>query len=368
MVTKRNFAGDDCSLIGFGCMRFPCDSEGKIDEAEAYKMLDAAYESGVNYYDTAYPYHNGMSEPFIGRWMKRYPRESIKLATKLPVWLVKSREDAIRLFNEQLERLDVEYFDYYLLHSIRCDSWENVVLKFDIIPLMEEFQAQGKIKHLGFSFHDDYAVFEEMLNYRKWDFCQIQYNYIDTEHQAGDKGYELAKSMGVPMVIMEPIRGGLLASLPEDVEEKFRAMDGSKTLADWALSWVATHDNVKVVLSGMSTMEQVKGNIDTFTDFISLTDEQMDGIKDIVTYINSKVKNKCTGCRYCMPCPFGVYIPKNFQKWNEFGMYGRVPRGYKIDTWTADKCKGCRACVDKCPQSIDIPSNLKQMLVDIIGN
>ena len=255
MVTKRNFAGDDCSLIGFGCMRFPCDFEGKIDEVEAYKMLDAAYESGVNYYDTAYPYHNGMSEPFIGKWMKRYPRESIKLATKLPVWLVKSREDAVRLFNEQLARLDVDCFDYYLLHSMKRDSWENVVLKFDIISLMEEFQAQGKIKHLGFSFHDDYSVFETMLNYRKWDFCQIQYNYMDTAYQAGDKGYELAKRLGVPMVIMEPIRGGLLASLPEDVEERFRELDQNKTLADWALSWVATHDNVKVVLSGMSTMD-----------------------------------------------------------------------------------------------------------------
>lgn len=367
MVTKRNFAGDDCSLIGFGCMRFPCNADGTINEEEAFKMLDEAYNSGVNYYDTAYPYHNGQSERMVGKWMKRHPRETVKLATKLPVWEVKSTEDVLRLFNEQLKKLDVEYVDYYLLHSIRHSSWRDTVIALNVIPILEQLQAEGKIRHLGFSFHDDYELFKEMLEYRKWDFCQIQYNYIDTDYQAGDKGYALAEKMGVPMVIMEPIRGGLLASLPEDVTERFKKLDSSKMLADWALSWVATHENVKVVLSGMSTMEQVKGNIETFTDFVPLTDEQMEGIKDIVTYINSKVKNKCTGCRYCMPCPFGVDIPKNFSKWNEFGMYGRVPRGYKLDEWTADKCKSCRACVSKCPQSIDIPTNLKQMLTEILG-
>ena len=188
---------------------------------------------------------------------------------------------------------------------------------------------------------------------------------MDTKHQAGDRGYELAENLGVPLIVMEPIRGGTLAMLSDDVADRFRQLDPKRTLADWALSWVATHKNIRVVLSGMSTMEQVKGNIDTFSPFSPLSEKEMEDIKDIVTYIESRVKNKCTDCKYCMPCPFGVNIPRNFKLWNEFGMYGNNRHGYKLDTWTADKCKKCNACVSKCPQGIPIPQHLEQLLGEL---
>ena len=364
MITKRNFAGDDCSVLGFGCMRFPCNSDGTINEAETFKMLDAAYNSGVNYYDTAYPYHNGTSELVVGKWLKKIPRDSVKIATKLPLWAINDRDDAPRIFNEQLNKLGVDYVDYYLLHAVGRDRWENTVLKLDLIPIFEQLQREGKIRHFGFSFHDNYQLFEEMLNYRKWDFCQIQYNYMDTHHQAGDRGYELAEKLGVPLVIMEPIRGGSLVSFSDEVKERFSALDHNRSMANWALSWVGTHENAKVILSGMSTMEQVEENISTFSPIKPLSKYEMTEVSNIVKYIESRVKNKCTKCRYCMPCPFGVNIPKNFEKWNEFGMYDKVRGGYKLDEWTADKCRNCRACVSKCPQEIPIPEHLAQMLID----
>lgn len=364
MVTKRDFNGNMCSVLGFGCMRFPCTDDGKIDRTETFAMLDRAYEAGVNYYDTAYPYHNGESEVVIGEWLKKVPRDKVYVATKLPLWALTSREKAIEKFNEQLKKLDIDYVDYYLFHAVNKERWENVILKYDLIPIFEELQSQGKIRHLGFSFHDTYEVFEQIISYRTWDFAQIQYNYMDTKHQAGDKGYSLAEKLGVPLIVMEPIRGGRLVSFSDDVKVKFAEMDEKRSLANWALSWVISHPNVKVTLSGMSDMDQVMGNIETVSNFVPLTDAQMNGISDIVEYINSKIKNKCTGCGYCMPCPFGVDIPKNFSIWNEYGMYGSV-KEYRSAEWTADKCRACNSCVSKCPQNISIPHNLKELFKEL---
>ena len=201
--TMRFIGGEEnVSLLGLGCMRFPLNEDGTIDEAQAEAMIGRALNAGINYIDTAYPYHKGESEPFLGRALKKYPRNSFYLATKLPVWLVNSVEDAERLFKEQLSRLQTKYIDYYLLHALDAGRWEKLV-KEGIIEWAEAKKASGKIRHLGFSFHDTYPVFREILTYRQWDFCQIQYNYIDTQVQAGDKGYELAAKMGVPMVIMQ---------------------------------------------------------------------------------------------------------------------------------------------------------------------
>ncbi|MDE6419060.1 MAG: aldo/keto reductase, partial [Lachnospiraceae bacterium] len=315
-----NNCGVETSLLGFGCMRFPTLENGQIDEKRTERMLDEAMAAGVNYYDTAYPYHGGESERVVGRLMKKYDRSSFYLATKLPVWLVKTKEDVTRYFEEQLSKLQTDYIDFYLLHALGKDRWADVK-KIGILDVLEEYQRQGCIKQLGFSFHDDYACFEEILRYRKWDFCQIQYNYMDAQEQAGDRGYALTEELGVPLVIMEPVKGGSLAKLPEEVEKTYRALKPDASTASFALRWVGSHPNVKVVLSGMSSEEQVRDNVHIFTDFEPLSEEEQACIKEAVKTLRARVKNGCTGCRYCMPCPFGVNIPGTFKLWNTYHTY-----------------------------------------------
>lgn len=356
--------GVSTSLLGFGCMRFPLNEDGSICEPEAEKMLDTAIEAGVTYIDTAYPYHNGDSEPFLGRVLKKYNRKDFFLATKLPIWNVKTLEDAKRLFQEQLDRLQVDYIDFYLLHCLDKEKWQTV-LDLGLIPYFEEMKRQGKIRFFGFSFHDDYEVFETIATYRSWDFCQIQYNYIDTDIQAGDKGYALTEKLGIPLVIMEPVKGGSLAQLPEDVTEPFKKARPDSSISSWALRWVASKPNVKVVLSGMSTMEQVEDNLHTFGNFEPLTQKESELVSQVAYAIKKRTKNGCTGCAYCMPCPFGVDIPKNFRIWNDLSMYGNKEKAkqaffQELDVSArADQCKKCGKCETVCPQSIAIRENLK---------
>ena len=357
------------SLLGFGCMRFPLKEDGSIDETEAEKMLDKAIASGVNYIDTAYPYHGGDSEPFVGRVLKKYDRNSFYFATKLPVWKVETIEDVKETFQEQLNRLQVDYVDFYLLHALSKERWDKI-LKLGILDYCEELRSQGKLKYLGFSFHDSYEVFEEILTYRNWDFCQIQYNYMDREHQAGEKGYALAERLGVPMVIMEPIKGGSLAVLPEDIAAMYKDADTEASVSSWALRWVGTHPNVKVILSGMSTYDQVLDNLNTFEKFQPLNEEEQKLVTQVAETIQSRVKNGCTGCRYCMPCPFGIDIPKNFAIWNHEAMYGN-PTGAKKkyerelpESARADQCRKCGACEKECPQAIAIREDLVRVAED----
>lgn len=354
------------SLLGFGCMRFPLTPEGKIDEPEAEKMIDQAISNGVTYIDTAYPYHNGDSEPFVGRVLKKYDRSSFYLATKLPIWKLETPDDVKRIFEEQLERLDVDYVDFYLLHSLDKKSFEKA-LQLGVIPFCEEQKRQGRIKYLGFSFHDDYETFEKIITCRDWDFCQIQYNYLDTDVQAGDKGYALAEKLGIPLVIMEPVKGGILAQLPDDVTKPIRSCSPDASLASWALRWVASKPNVKVILSGMSTMEQVDDNLKTFGHLVPLTEEENALTAKVAADIKSRTNNGCTGCEYCMPCPFGVDIPRNFRIWNEHSMYGNVDltkkRYFKdLDpSKLASQCKECGKCEAVCPQSLAIREDLKKV-------
>ena len=358
------------SLLGFGCMRFPLNEDGSICEPEAEKMLDTAIEAGVTYIDTAYPYHNGDSEPFLGRILKKYNRKDFFLATKLPIWNVKTLEDAKRLFQEQLDRLQVDYIDFYLLHCLDKEKWQTV-LDLGLIPYFEEMKRQGKIRFFGFSFHDDYEVFETIATYRSWDFCQIQYNYIDTDIQAGDNGYALTEKLGIPLVIMEPVKGGSLAQLPEDVTEPFKKARPDSSISSWALRWVASKPNVKVVLSGMSTMEQVEDNLHTFGNFEPLTQKESELVSQVAYAIKKRTKNGCTGCAYCMPCPFGVDIPKNFRIWNDLSMYGNKEKAkqaffQELDVSArADQCKKCGKCETVCPQSIAIRENLKAAVKEL---
>lgn len=362
--------GIKTSLLGFGCMRFPTTPEGKIDEPEAERMLDKAYATGVNYFDTAYPYHNGESELVVGRAMKKYDRSSFYLATKLPVWLVKKTEDVSRLLNEQLEKLQTDYVDFYLMHAMGHDRWEEM-LKVGAVEELEKLQAEGKIKHLGFSFHDSVDAFKEIINYRDWDFCQIQLNYMDADEQSALELYKIAEEKNVPLVIMEPIKGGTLAKLPDDIMDIFRKSDANATASSFALRWVGTLPNVYVILSGMSSMEHVDDNLKTFVDFKPMDDQELKVVEEVKKTILSRTMNGCTGCRYCMPCPMGVDIPKSFSCWNKLHMYDNY---YAVNwAWETEmgeehqpkKCVECGKCEAACPQKIAIREDLKKAQKDM---
>ena len=358
------------SLLGFGCMRFPLDAQGNIDEAEAEKMLDTAIAHGVKYIDTAFPYHHGDSEPFVGRVLKKYERSSYYLTTKLPMWDLKTLDDAREMFEKQLQRLDVEYVDFYLLHALDKAKWEKAK-ELGIVSYCEDLKKQGKIRNFGFSFHDEYEVFEEILTYRKWDFCQIQYNYVDTDIQAGDCGYALAQRLEIPMVIMEPIKGGSLSQLPQDLAARLKEADPQRSISSWALRWVASKANVKVVLSGMSTMDQVLDNLSTFDDFNPLSVEEQRLVKEVAEEIKARTMNGCTGCAYCMPCPFGLDIPKNFRIWNEHAKYGNTAAAKNRyfnelkEEERSSQCKKCGKCETLCPQHINIRDDLARMSEDM---
>ena len=372
MMEKRRMEGLglETSLLGFGCMRFPTTADGKIDEAEAQAMLDRAIAEGVNYIDTAYPYHNGESAPFVGRALQKYDRRSFYLATKLPAWLVKSREDAERYFEEQLRRLQTDYIDFYLLHAMSGESYRKMV-ELGVVAYCEKLKEEGRIRYFGFSFHDSYEAFAEILGSRDWDFCQIQLNYMDAEEQAGMRGYRLAEEKGVPLVIMEPVKGGSLAVFADDITEKLRALDHEASTASFALRWVGSLPNVKVILSGMSTMEQVEDNLKTFSEFKPLSGREASVIEEIVDMIKGRVQNGCTGCRYCMPCPAGVNIPECFSVWNTYHMY----QNYNMVKWKwengigeaaqAKNCIKCGKCEALCPQKLSIREDLARAQADL---
>ncbi len=362
---KMEKINEEVSILGFGCMRFPQTKEGKIDREKSQIMLDTAIESGVNYIDTAYVYHDGESESFLGDALKKHDRSKLKIATKLPVWLVNNFDDADRLFKEHCDRLQTDYIDFYLLHALNRHSW-NRLKKQNLLDWALKLKNDGKIKHLGFSFHDEYEVFEDIIKSFDWDFCQIQYNYMDKDEQAGDKGYELAKELNIPLVIMEPIKGGALANLPDSFTEIFKKVDSESSNASWALRWVASHSNVKVVLSGMSTLEQVKDNIKTFENFKLIDIEESEAIKKVSEEFKKRVKNGCTECGYCMPCPNGVFIPRNFNLWNQLAMFNN-PIAVKYQWMDIEKeqgagnCIECGECEPKCPQKISIIEDLKKV-------
>jgi len=355
------------SALGFGCMRFPT-SDGErlspnIVEAESLRMVRCAIDNGVNYLDTAYPYHGGQSEVVVGKALRGGYRERVKLATKLPVWLVEGPADFDRLLNEQLEKLQTGYIDFYLLHALSHSRWRDIVLKHKLLDRAEAALADGRIRHLGFSFHDEYEGFEEIVNGSDlWSFCQIQYNYMDTENQAGVRGLKLAASKGLAVVIMEPLMGGRLADPPKDVLEAMENFPARRSPAEWALQWLWDQPEVSVVLSGMSTMTQVEENL-RFADrsrigSFSPADQAL--IAEVREKYCARTVIPCSKCNYCMPCPNGVYIPANFEFFNYARLYDDVAGArfkYQIfltEEQRSGSCIACGACEELCPQKIEI--------------
>ena len=357
------------SLLGYGCMRFPVNKDHTVDEEKAQQLIDRAMEAGVTYYDTAWFYHDGESEPMMGRLLSRYPRESYCLATKMPCAIIDSLEQAKDIFAKQFERLQTDYFDFYLLHSLSGRSWKKM-LELGVVDLLEQCHREGKFRWFGFSFHDEYEAFEEILRARDWDFCQIQLNYMDQNIQAGLRGHDLALELGVPLVIMEPVKGGLLAQPPEEVLEPLRALDPDATPSSWAMRWVGSLPGVKVVLSGMGSMEQLEDNLNTFSQFRPLSDEERAAVDETARRLAQRVKNGCTGCRYCMPCPAGVDIPKSFRIWNRMAMYQNYPvtrrdwKGMEAEA-RPDQCYRCGRCERLCPQHLPIRAQLAQAHAEI---
>jgi len=366
------------SALGFGAMRLPTsgDSPADIDESQAISMIRYAIDQGVNYLDTAYPYHGGQSERLVSKALKDGYRERMKLATKMPVRMVEKPEDFDRFFDEQLERLQTNKLDFYLFHGLRAASWRNV-RDMGIIKWAEDKMAKGFFDHLGFSFHDDYSALKEIIDdYDNWTLCQVQYNYMDIEFQAGTRGVKYAADKGLAVVVMEPLRGGKLSlKPPELVAQVWETSIEQHNPVEWAFQWVWNQPEVSLALSGMSNMKQVEENviIADRSGIGILTENNQELIDRVREAYRGLSPIPCTSCGYCVPCPNGVEISRIFQVYNEAKMYDDIkggkarykgPRGF-TEEQTADNCFECNECMEACPQTIIIPDWLKTVHAEL---
>lgn len=373
--------GDELSVLGFGCMRLAVKADGSIDEERATRQVRDAIDHGVNYVDTAWPYHGGESEPFVGRALEDGYRERVNLATKLPSWLIGSREDMDMFLNAQLERLRTDHIDYYLVHALVGNLWDRIE-GLGVADFLDRAKADGRIRNAGFSFHGAGEDFSRIVDAYDWDFCQIQYNFLDEQNQAGTAGLEYAASRGLGVVIMEPLRGGnLTKTVPPAVREIWDEAPTRRTPAEWALRWIWDRPEVTVVLSGMGEEAHIRENLAIADGAYphSLTDAELGLVRRVERKYRELMKVGCTGCRYCMPCPAGVNIPLCFEEYNnlylvddpdgERFMYaarlgGAVALG---EPEFASLCIQCGQCVERCPQQIDIPAVLETVVEELEG-
>lgn len=369
MLTRKNTKnGDDLSILGFGCMRFPMKGNS-IDEPRAIAMIRDSIEKGVNYFDTAYFYHSGKSESLLGEALSGGYRERVKVATKLPCFMLKKLEASQKIFETQIARLKMDYIDYYMLHMLTDKATFDRMKDLGIISWLEQLKKEGTIKNIGFSFHGGKTDFEQIINAYPWDFCQIQYNYLDENNQATKSGLQLAASLGIPVIVMEPLRGGKLVNrLPKEVIEEFKANNSTRTPAEWALRWIWNHPEVNVVLSGMSDEEQVNENIKIASDAKAnaFSEEELKVFDKVKAILMEKTKVPCTACGYCMPCHSGVNIPQCFSSYNDKFLLNESKFKYMQTLGLTSKqkafaslCTECGKCEAHCPQNIKIRQELK---------
>ena len=355
--------------LGFGLMRLP-EKDGEIDLEQVEKMVDLYLDAGLNYFDTAYVYHGGKSEVAAREALvKRYPRDSFMLATKLPAWEIKCPEDVDRIFDEQRERAGVEYFDFYLLHSIEDGNNYDTYVKYDCFSWGVKMREEGKIKHFGFSFHGSPDLLTKILDeHPEVEFVQIQYNYLDRTNPVvrSQELYEILSSRNIPIIVMEPVRGGMLANLDPSADAKFKAVSPDASQASWALRFVSSQPGVMTVLSGMSSEDQMKDNIATFTDFEPMTPEEFKVVDEVTDEILKVPQIGCTACRYCCDgCPMGISIPDIFRVINTLRRYPddwRSKNFYKgliTRSGKASDCIGCGQCEGVCPQHLSVIEELK---------
>lgn len=378
---KKN--GDDLSILGFGCMRFPQKKgtlgDGKIDEERAKKQIFYAIDNGINYFDTAMPYHMGASELFLGKVLTDGYREKVKLATKLTPFYVNKPEDMESLLNTQLKKLNTDHIDYYLIHSLERKSWDKMK-SFGVLELLEKAKKDQRIINSGFSFHGDRKTFIEIIDAYDWEVCQIQYNYLDEQNQASRRGLKYAASKDIGVIIMEPLRGGNIArKIPAEVKDIWAQAENKRTPAEWAFRWIWNHPEVSVVLSGMNEEEHIKENIKIANEAFpeSLADNEIQLISRAKKKYIDLMKVGCTGCHYCMPCPSGVNIPLCFEIYNSAHMFGSLRKakmqylwflfGVSSDAASASLCEKCGECEEACPQNIPIRRHLEDVAEEFEG-
>lgn len=373
--------GDTLSALGFGCMRLPM-RDGKVDEARAIAQIRSAIDGGVNYVDTAWPYHNGESEIVLGKALRDGYREKVRVATKLPSWLVKDRADMDRYLDAQLERLGVSCIDYYLVHALDGPLWDTVH-GLGVLEFLDAAKADGRIANAGFSFHGLAEDFMRIIDAYPWVFCQIQYNYLDETYQAGTEGLRYAAGKGIGVIIMEPLRGGNLGLItaPPAVQAIWDESPVRCTPVEWALRWIWNHPEVTVVLSGMNEEAHIAENLaiagSAETGAMSLGDLAL--VARASAKYRELMKVRCTGCGYCMPCPMGVAIPMCFETYNKMHMFGNIEEGKFLYAMRmsgeiggegpgyASQCVACGQCVENCPQHIAIPDVLAELAAELEG-
>lgn len=374
MLKKINQKNNDAlSILGFGCMRLPSD------EGKAIGLIHDSIEKGVNYFDTAYIYGAGKNEILLGKALEGGYRKNVNIATKLPPYMVNSLNGAKKIYATQLERLKTNYIDYYLIHMLSDKSMFDKMVSLGVMQWLEEEKIKGTIKNIGFSFHGGKEDFELIVKAYPWDFCQIQYNYLDENNQATRSGLELAYKLGIPVIIMEPLRGGKLVNdLPQDVLKIFNSYDNNRSPAEWALRWIWNHKEVNVILSGMNSQEQLDENIKIASNAKenSLTEDELEIFEKVKKIMQEKTKVPCTACGYCMPCPYGVNIPGCFSSYNEKYLikdknyrwkYIQALGAFSSKPAFASQCQECGKCEVHCPQKIQIRKELKTVSKEMEG-
>ncbi len=365
------------SAFGLGCMRFTSiekDGERVVDEEKAINIIRTAIDGGVTYMDTAYVYLGGQSEVILGKALQDGYREKVTIATKLPPDRVKEPGDEEKILAEELERLQTDHIDFYLLHGLNAEKWEYCK-KMGLPEFLTRKKAEGVIRYACFSFHDSYDAFVKIIDEYDWDMCQIQYNFMDIENQAGTKGLEYAGKKGIPVVIMEGLLGGRLANAPKPVQDLYDAFPVNRSPVEWAERWLLNHPEIAVVLSGCTEVWQVRDNLRIFdsSEAGSMTEAELELIAKVRDTYNSLTKIGCTGCRYCMPCPNGVEIPRVFSTWNTLSMYGNKEDAKRQLEMMESRgsgpssCLECGACEAQCPQELNIIESLKLAAAEIAG-